>query len=222
MSNPPAARPLTEDAGVSHRGVAHRASDVADSDERLGLNPPQFGVTSLLGLMAAVALLVTAWQALGPLWALVITLFTLAILAHVAGNAIGTKLRDAGSRPARTVTAQHPQTAAAHHFAPTTQLSHKKRIGWPTLIVSAGLALVGAIAGGAVLAHFNWNRLTLANLTLSVVSCGVLAGLWGFWLCSFAKVALHAWQEALRHESSGHISATPGIDRALRSSPRED
>ena len=201
MSDPQTAPPFTKDKPDVGR------PDAAHADEQLGLNPPQFGVTSLLGFMAAVALLVTAWQSLGPLWALVITLFALAILAHVAGNAIGTKLRDAGRRSPGTAATPHPKQAAAHHFAPATQLSRRKKMGWPTLIVSAGFALVGAIAGGALLAHFNWSRLTAANLTLSVVSCGVLSGLWGFWLCSFAKVALHAWQEALRHENSGHISA---------------
>ncbi|MEM8678117.1 MAG: hypothetical protein AAGF97_02075 [Planctomycetota bacterium] len=196
--------------------------DAPPEDHRRGLKPPQFGVVGLLIFMTLIALVLAIGQTQGPLLASVVALLALAVIAHVAGNAIGTRLRDEGSQPMQAVQESRPKTAESHHFAPTTQLSQKKRIGLPTLLISALFALTGAAAGGALLAHFNWNRLTVANLTLSVVSCGVLAGLWGFWLCSFAKVALHAWQEALRHESSEHVSATPGIDQVLRSRPQED
>lgn len=177
---------------------------------------------TLLSVTAALAVITATFQAVGPLWASVLTLFILAVFAHVAGNAIGTKLRNEGSRPSRPSKHEQPCTASPHHFAPTTQLSRKKWIGLPTLIASMISALAGAVLGGGLLAKINWEAANVANLSLAAASCAVLGGLWGFWSCSFAKVFWQAWQEALRHESSGHNSATPGMDRLLRPKPPQD
>ena len=63
-------------------------------DQRPGLKPPQFGMSTVLWLFAGLAVAMFAFRTAGPLLATVIVLFALAIGVHVIGNAMGTKLRD--------------------------------------------------------------------------------------------------------------------------------
>ena len=69
------------------------------TDRRAGLKPPQFRLSTLLWGMAALSALFAAMTWVGPLAAFGLVLLALSIVAHVAGNALGTRLRENGSRP---------------------------------------------------------------------------------------------------------------------------
>lgn len=169
-------------------------------DQRPGLKPPQIGLGTFLWLFAVLAVPMFAMRAGGPLMAAAVVLFATAITAHVVGNALGTRLRDQGRVSRRDKSATGDVVVAqAHHFAPTTELSHRrKQLSWLLLALSTAGAIAGAVMGGILLSRVNAERMTGASLALAVGSCGVLGGLCGFVLVSFAKVFLQAWWQAHR------------------------
>jgi hypothetical protein len=169
-------------------------------DQRPGLKPPQIGLASFLWLFAVLAVAMFAMRTAGPVPAAAVILLAAAIGAHVAGNALGTRLRDQGRVAQRDKTAAgEVVVASAHHFAPTTPLSHhRSQLGWVLLALSLAGAFVGAVIGGILLSRINAERITGASLTLAVGSCGVLGGLGGFAFFSFARVFLQAVRQAHR------------------------
>ncbi len=153
----------------------------------------------LFALVGVVALVLVVLQWAGPVVSATLALFALVIFAHVAGNSLGTRLRDASDATRRRRdSSRTTMRAEPHHFAPATQLSRSSRFGWAMIILTALGAIAGAVGGGLLLAKFNQDEATFANMTLAVVSSGVLGGVWGFALVGFARVFLQAWWEAHR------------------------
>ncbi len=177
-------------------------------DPHGGLEPPTFGLRSLFWLVAFSAVVLASARALDPKISAVVALLGLGIFAHVAGNVLGTRLRQRG--PASMPVASRGRVGAADgsvtdHFAPSTRLSHRERVSRTLLVLSILGALGGAIVGGGLLAVLNWEKATVANVTLAVLSCAVLGGLLGFWLSSFLKVLGQAWWQA--HEAASQDQA---------------
>ena len=166
----------------------------AAEDLQGGLSPPQYGMRHLLLFMFVVALLLVAIKTLDPILAFSLILLALSVFAHVAANAIGTKLRD--SRPASIAPQGTAQKAEQHHFAKTTELSERQPLGLLMRIITGISALAGAIVGGWFLANLAGDKATVANVMLATLSCGVLGGLFGFWLSSFLQIAISAVWEA--------------------------
>ena len=101
-----------------------------ETAQRPGLSPPQFGLRAIFATTTALAVILFALRIAGPLAAAALILLAAAILAHVAGNALGTRLRDqekptatGDNKPERVTIAQ------PHHFAPPTHLRHRQRHG---------------------------------------------------------------------------------------------
>ncbi|MCI0357192.1 MAG: hypothetical protein L0211_01745, partial [Planctomycetaceae bacterium] len=63
------------------------------------LRPPQFGLRTLLFVVTVCAVLAALSKWVTPLVFLCLVFLALTIIAHVAGNAIGTRLREIGSHP---------------------------------------------------------------------------------------------------------------------------
>src|SRR5437762_8122334 len=63
------------------------------------LRPPQFGLKTLLALVAACGGLLALRQWLDPIAIAAIAFLALSIFCHVAGNCIGTRLREIGDNP---------------------------------------------------------------------------------------------------------------------------
>jgi uncharacterized membrane protein YfcA len=174
-----------------------------EREEFSGLKPPQFGLSAFLILVAVIAAAVFALRTAGPLMAAAVILLFLAVFAHVAANALGTRLRDNRKHLPRDPTAtDSTRIAEPHHFAPATRLRHRHKLGWPVILLSAAGALAGAIIGGRLLAQLNAEQITMANLTIAVLSSAILGGLAGFLSFSFAKVFLQALWQAHRDSDS--------------------
>ena len=58
-----------------------------------GLAPPRYGLKTFLGLVTLICACLAAFVHAGPLVGCAVLLALLMIIAHVAGNAIGTELR---------------------------------------------------------------------------------------------------------------------------------
>lgn len=168
-----------------------------------GLLVPRFSlrsffvwITALCGLLA-----VLVSVPLGP--AVVIAGVGMLLVAHIVGNALGTRLRDQG-RGALQRSPEPPKdrpAAGAHSPLATaslqvTSLRRKQRLSSNVPWVAGSAALAGAMAGGLVLAWFNYPRGTLAGLLVGGLSCGFLGGFVGFLAGSFLEIFGPAWSEA--------------------------
>jgi hypothetical protein len=172
------------------------------SEYRRPLRPPQFTLRTLICLITLLAVLFSLVNVVHPLMMAGLVLLTLLIAAHVAGNAIGTRLREIGDRPV-TKEGQpvpprrfNPQVDRAS-FAPATDLARKISLGLPILIVTAAGILAGGIAGGL------WGYLAAGsggwlNIAIGAVAFGFLGGFGSFAAFSFAQVLLGAWWQASR------------------------
>ena len=113
----------------------------------------------------------------------------------MAGNAVGMRLRDDGPTPE----AQVSSPLQASDYAPATRLSLHQRLGRMTIAFTALGSIFGAIGGGTLLAVLNWENITIANLSLAIISCAILGAFLGFVMSSFLQVFLQAWSEAHRN-----------------------
>src|SRR5262245_46433051 len=114
------------------------------------LRPPQFGLRTLMALVTACAGLLALGQWLDSIAIAALAFLSLSIFCHVAGNCIGTRLREIGDKrdllrddpPAKRVLAR------AQDFAPVTHLGQRQSLGWSIIIASSIGIASGAIGGG--------------------------------------------------------------------------
>ncbi len=141
-------------------------------------------------------------------------LFAGAVIAHIAGNAIGTKLRAAGTATGQT-NRRPMQRPKPHQFAPRSRLSDHRRLSWwmwSSCIISA---LVAGIGGGSALAQTVGDKATVGNVSLAVVSSAILGGLIGFWVSSFMHIFIDALRQAHR-DADPHPSYVRRVDSTKR------
>lgn len=186
------------------------------------LTPPRFGLGTLLFWVAVLCAWLASYGLLGPAGAFALSLLVLAILAHVAGNAIGMRLRhhggtarrprdaDAGSAgdglatsgpsPVDSHDASDPQRLEVDHFAPATRLRQRDSLGKPIFYITALGSLACAILGGYGLTRLLGDAATVANVAVGVFASGVLGAIWSFIAGSFLQVAGTALWQATRHK----------------------
>ena len=149
-------------------------------------------------VVAAIAAVCAAMSAAGPVGAFALVMLILAVVCHVAGNAIGTRLRELGDHPS----VREPAAYVPHRrlevtdFAPATRLCERTRLSLVMIIFSvAGAVLVG-LPGGAALIWLVWSHANLPTAIVAVLSCSVLGGFLGFMASSFTQTAAAAWWQA--------------------------
>src|SRR6185503_15726974 len=104
--------------------------ELPPDDRRPALQPPRFGLFALLMAIGVIGALCAVLRYFGAYGAVIAILFFLCVVAHVVGNAMGTKLRDCGDRPVdadglpnrRTISLRKPLAA---DFGPVTKLSSR-------------------------------------------------------------------------------------------------
>src|SRR3954471_13353917 len=100
---------------------------------RQTLRPPQFKLRTLLAVVTACGVLFALGQWLPPMVIAGLAFLAVSIFCHVAGNAIGTRLRAIGDRhedateEEREVRIRRPKP---QDFAPATQLGQRRSLGW--------------------------------------------------------------------------------------------
>jgi hypothetical protein len=150
------------------------------------------GIAVALGLACAAI----GWLGLAGWLAVVVVAASIAM--HVAGNAIGTGLRDEADRrlervPGRLLTAV--PRAAPSHLQRHTSLGR-------LVPVSAGIgAACGGVAGSAALAVFA--AASVPGAVLGGLSSAVIGGLLGFLAASFVEIIRTSLREALAAERQG-------------------
>lgn len=175
------------------------------TDYRRALRPPQFTLRTLLLLITLLAVFFSLVNLVHPLLMTGLGLLAILIAAHVAGNVIGSRLRELGDQPmtedGRAIPPRrfHGEIDRSS-FAPPSDLAKKISLGLPVLIVTATGVLVGGIAGGM------WGYLAAGisgwlNIGVGFVAFGFLGGFVSFAIYSFTQVLLTAWLQASRPAS---------------------
>jgi hypothetical protein len=169
-------------------------------DVRTGLQPPRFGLASLMVLVAVLGGMFALIRYVGWHGSAIAIFFLLCVVAHVAGNALGTRLRAIGSEPPEVPDEgrQSARRVAPQEFAPATELREKRALGRPVF----GITILGALLAGAAGGYAFWwladRPLSLAALGLGAGACAVLGGIWTFAAGSFIQVTCGAWFRAAR------------------------
>ena len=161
------------------------------------LKPPQFTLRVLLIGMAVVAVLLGLLTAVGAYWSMAILLLLVLVSAHVAGNSLGTKLRNAAPRRERprAPVAPRPRSASERNVAEPTRLRVPARLHWINIVLSGAGALAGGYYGGSALVA-SYPDAPVSAFVLAYVSSGVLGGFAGFAASSFLLVTRQALSEA--------------------------
>ena len=152
-------------------------------------------VVTVLGMMLALIRIL-------PEYTIGITILLAAIIAHIAGAAIGTQLRRNGSAvdPEEDQLTGRTRHRSFHRdrcdFAPATQLRDRTSLGSRISVVTLCGAGAGALLGGPALAWINWSQINLANLALAMTACALLGGLASFLASSFCEVLWNAFSQA--------------------------
>src|SRR6185503_3530854 len=135
---------------------------------------------TLLALVAACGGLLALRPWLDPIAIAAIAFLALSIFCHVAGNCVGTRLREIGDNlppdeftPPRTP--PRPQD-----FAPVTQLSGRHSLGWTIVIASSVGLASGAIGGGLWTFAASRGHAGLLNIAVGVIAFAILGGLAAF------------------------------------------
>jgi len=149
---------------------------------------------SWLVVVLAVACAAIDWLGIAGWMAAAVVLASLA--AHVAGNALGTRMREATDRDlARRTRPRAPEPV------PAAGPSHLERTGGLGRLVpvSAGIgAACGAAAGTAALVTLT--SCSWAGAALGGVSSAVIGGLFGFLGASFVEILRTSLREAIAAE----------------------
>lgn len=169
---------------------------------------PQFTLRSMFLATAILAVVFSVMGYIGPVASAALLLAAAVIGLHVAGNSIGTTLRD--SAPMRPPESGAPADFAARAAAiprASSRLCERTPLRWPirtmSLIAGAGGGLFGAI-----LLH-EWIGTSISALAVVTLSFIVLGVLLGFLLGSFLEILLRAWSQATSQLSKDRRSVAP-------------
>lgn len=173
----------------------------ADRSRPLPLGPPQFGLRTLLLVVSLAAVLLSLSQWLTPITFAAVILLILSIVAHVAGNIIGSRLRDGRTGQLQPPDKhEHAGELHEHHFAPVSKLGHRHSLGWVPLISALTGGIVGAVAGGGWTAALLQRSFDWLPVIIAAIAFGVLGCLGGFLTAGFIKAFNDAWSEAAKKE----------------------
>lgn len=133
----------------------------------------------------------------GPLASTGLCFFLLLVVMHIAGNALGTSLRDDASRDPAAQLREIPVAApvAAHLPNSPSRLREHTSLGRTVVILTAfGAALGGSLSS---LAYAYWTDVHIGGLIVGSLSAAIVGGFFGFMTSSFCKMIFRAWRQAL-------------------------
>jgi hypothetical protein len=151
--------------------------------------------------VTACAVLAALSRWVSPLALVGLVFLILTIIAHVAGNAIGTRLRELGSKPddeekgaALRGFRRRPRAA---DFAPATRLGERRGLGWPILIATLGGVFAGGLGGAAWTLLASRGPVGPLNIAVGAVAFAVLGGIASFAAFGFVQVGISAIRQAM-------------------------
>jgi hypothetical protein len=165
----------------------------------------------LLTLVACISALATA---VSPMVLAGILFLIVSIAAHVAGNKLGTTLRDHASRQRLAQESPPPQRApvASSEYAPTTRLRERRALGLLAAVFTILGIAIGAAAAIVGALSFTMSA-TPADLIVYGIAGGVLCGFFTFAAVAFLQVLLTAaWEASHPAVQTARTEAEPAGD----------
>lgn len=199
---------------------AARNTDTQSGRESRGDLPPQlpalrFRLWHLLAFVAALCALLAVLVSSTGMWATVFLLAALVISLHVAGTALGSRLRahadqqrawEAARR--RTVVASSASTATSSISAAHSPLyGRRSSLRWLRLFVAGG-ALLGTLGGAVLLTFTVGHRTGAIGIAVGSISVGVIGGWLAFLGTSFWTILRQGWREASEHQKQDEARRT--------------
>jgi len=166
-----------------------------------GGSRPQFGLKALFGGVAVLSVVLAVASQAGFYAATVLLMVVSLVVAHVAGNAIGTSRRDRAPDQASggpPITAFAALGDSLRPLPPPTELRQSIPLNRRVLFAAACGAALGsaAIAWGT---YGSWDRLGMAGAAIVAVSGAVLGAYVGFMASRFTAAFGRAWRQAQAH-----------------------
>jgi len=154
------------------------------------------GTYTYLAVVAALVCAAISWLGIAGWIAAVVVAASIA--AHVAGNALGTRLRDATDRHLRAGRRGGRAEAPPIPTAAPAFLETRTPLG---RLVPVSVAIGAACGGTAGAVALGWlTRATAAGALLGGVSSAVVGGLFGFLLASLIEIVRTSLREAIEAE----------------------
>lgn len=173
-----------------------------DPEIRPGLQPPQFRLATLMRLVALICVLCAASIAVGPGIALGAAFVALGILAHVAGNAMGIRLRQNGSTRPHGSTSPRSEVdpACVQRESPglrsSSELHESKSLGRAIVIAPMFGAVTATIVGDYWMVGQAASPMSLGTLLLGSIAFAALGAFWSFLAAGFLLVTVKAVRQA--------------------------
>ncbi|MCA9247230.1 MAG: hypothetical protein KDA42_08955 [Planctomycetales bacterium] len=151
--------------------------------------------------VAAVASALFVW--VGAVWAIAILFFGSLIAAHVAGNWMGSKLRqhahlaESPRREEVEAFAHLPKVKGEHR---PTKMQQHHRMGRIMLWSVVAISLTTSLSSAGIVFWQYADEISLAGIALSALAAGIIGGLGGYAVLSFIATTHTAWREAVRGE----------------------
>ena len=171
-------------------------------DLRPALQPPQFNLRALLVGVALLCGLLAASTVLGGYGIFAVVLFALSVFAHVAGGALGMRLRSNGDR--RLTSDGTPSSYRMRYAppdpnecAPVTRLGRRDSLGRGIIVLTVLGVLGGGALGWVAMQHL-YQQADWMNLAAGAAAFAVLGGIWSFLGFGFLQVLLAALWQASR------------------------
>lgn len=169
----------------------------------------RFGLRQLFFAVAAAAGFLTLLAATDGPWPWIIAFLAALVAAHVAGNSLGTRLRDtsvdvrqwratygAGAPDDPAATPQPIKWAELSLPEPTPLRLHqpapRRRVQGATILGALGCGAGGAVA----LAYVAGEQATWPGFIVGAISCGVMGAWLAMLVSSFWMIARQAWKHA--------------------------
>jgi hypothetical protein len=151
---------------------------------------------SWLAVVLALSCAAIHWLGLAGWIAVVVLIASVAM--HVAGNALGTRLREATDRDLARVRRYPLALASVDPPARPGHLERRSELGLLIPVSAALGGICGGIAGGACLLMLTSS--SLAGAALGGISSAVIGGLLGFLVASFVEIVRTSLREAIAAE----------------------
>jgi hypothetical protein len=150
----------------------------------------------------------THW--LTPIGWVTLVLLVSSVTLHVAGNAIGTRLRQIGDQSPEVRQAQIASSLPQpHEFAPVTRLGQRQSLGWSIILATSLGSMLGGTGGGIWTWASSRGAAGPLPIVVGVLAFAVLGGLAAFAAVAFTQVLLGAIWQALYPPPAGDLRSNP-------------
>lgn len=165
-------------------------------ESRPPLRPPQFGLRALLLLVTACGVICALAQWLSPIAIAGLVFLIVSIAAHIAGNAIGTRLRESSTSRLKDDLPLPRSGNVRDSAARPTRLTQRRQLGWPILVATCAGAIGGCVAGTVWTFLSQSAAVSALSVGVGIVAFSVLGAFASFLIFGFLQVGLAALYEA--------------------------